>query len=230
MTENLIKGQIIELKVQEEMLRYGFDVSIPTYNASRYDLIVDTGKELLRIQVKKALGKIDNSFTIDCYSSNVSSNSETSKRRYTIEEIDYFATVWKDKTYLIPVDETSYQKTLYEDSDEYLAQNVLASYTRMSDDDLYNYANSKKNHCIRCGAPILSSSIYCTECKHYTERVVERPNRDELKELVYNFSFAELGKQFGVSDNAIRKWCIKENIPSKRSEIKKYSKEEWDKI
>ena len=41
-SENLIKGQIIELKVQEELLRYGFDISIPTYNSSKYDLIADT--------------------------------------------------------------------------------------------------------------------------------------------------------------------------------------------
>ena len=49
LNENLIKGQIIELKVQEELLRYGFDISIPSYNSSKYDLIADTGSELLRI-------------------------------------------------------------------------------------------------------------------------------------------------------------------------------------
>ena len=49
LSENIIKGQIIELKVQEELLRFGFDISIPNYNASKYDLIVDTGKELLKI-------------------------------------------------------------------------------------------------------------------------------------------------------------------------------------
>ena len=39
LNENLIKGQIIELKVQIELLRYGFDVSVPNYNSSKYDLI-----------------------------------------------------------------------------------------------------------------------------------------------------------------------------------------------
>lgn len=57
LTENLIKGQLVELKVQEELLRYGFDISIPAYNASKYDLVADTGSELLRIQVKKSIGK-----------------------------------------------------------------------------------------------------------------------------------------------------------------------------
>ena len=53
LNENLIKGQIIELKVQEELLRYGFDISIPSYNASKYDLIADTGLELLKNTSKK---------------------------------------------------------------------------------------------------------------------------------------------------------------------------------
>ena len=30
-----------------------------------------------------------------------------------------------------------------------------------------------------------------------------------------------------VSDNAIRKWCIGYELPSKKKDIKKYSDEEW---
>ena len=36
-----------------------------------------------------------------------------------------------------------------------------------------------------------------------------------------------IGKQFGVSDNAVRKWCKKYGLPQKVSEIKKYTDEEW---
>ena len=35
---------------------------------------------------------------------------------------------------------------------------------------------------------------------------------------------------YGVSDNAIRKWCDSENLPRKSKEIKSYSDEEWDLI
>ena len=35
---------------------------------------------------------------------------------------------------------------------------------------------------------------------------------------------------FGVSDNAIRKWCKVENLPSKKSDILVYSDEQWTKI
>ena len=43
-------------------------------------------------------------------------------------------------------------------------------------------------------------------------------------------SFVAIGKKYGVSDNAIRKWCDKYNLPRKVSEIKKYSDKDWEKI
>lgn len=35
---------------------------------------------------------------------------------------------------------------------------------------------------------------------------------------------------FNITDNAVRKWCIKYNLPSKKKEIKALSDEEWEKI
>jgi uncharacterized protein YjcR len=32
----------------------------------------------------------------------------------------------------------------------------------------------------------------------------------------------KIGEQYGVSDNAVRKWCKHYNIPSTKKEIKKY--------
>lgn len=39
-----------------------------------------------------------------------------------------------------------------------------------------------------------------------------------------------LAKDYCVSDNAIRKWCIAEKLPSTKKEIKKYTDKEWDNI
>ena len=134
LSENIIKGQLIELKVQEEFIRYGFDISIPNYNASKYDLLVDTGEELLRIQIKKSIGKTEHSFTFPCTSQNVRSNSDSTKHKYTKDEIDYFATVWKDKVYLIPVEECSTEKTLwFEIAKNNYANSCLASNYEMEE-------------------------------------------------------------------------------------------------
>ena len=55
-------------------------------------------------------------------------------------------------------------------------------------------------------------------------------SREELKELIRHNSFVELGRRFNVSDNAVRKRCIKYGLPSKASDIKKISDEEWENI
>ena len=41
--------------------------------------------------------------------------------------------------------------------------------------------------------------------------------REELKELIRNKPFTQIGAKFGVSDNAIRKWCDKFDLPRKTS-------------
>ena len=225
LSENLIKGQIIELKVQIELLRYGFDISVPSYNASKYDLIVDTGKELLKIQVKKSRSKSLTSFTFDCYSQNVG-GAVRNKHKYTADEVDYFATVWEDKVYLIPIDETSMTKTIQFSNQEYLAENVLSSYKRLTDEELYNQS-IKKNSCEDCGCSISTGAKRCVFCQNKAKSK-NIPSKEELKQLIRTIPFTQIGKQFNVSDNAVRKWCDKYNLPRKKSEIEKITEEVWN--
>lgn len=228
LNENLIKGQIIELKVQEELLKYGFDISVPTYNASKYDLIADTGKELLRIQVKKAIAKSYSSFSFSCTTQNVRSASGA-KHKYTEQEIDYFATVWRDKVYLIPVDETSITKAIKFDDEQYLASNILSSYERLSDDDLYNYSQSGKYYCEDCGCEISWGAIKCLPCRN-KERSLNIPEKEELKKLLRTTSFTAIGKQYNVTDNAVRRWCDKYGLPRRSKEIKQLTEVEWESL
>lgn len=228
-TENIIKGQLIELKVQEALLRFGFDISVPLYNASRYDLIVDTGEELLKVQIKKSIGKTEHSFYFPCTTQNVRSKSQKGKHKYTSKEVDYFATVWKDKVYFVPIEEVSLGKTLREDStsEQYLIENIFSHYKFLSDEQLYNYSKKNKNYCQDCGCEIDKNSTRCVSCNNKRFRVVERPDRETLKKLIREKSFTEIGRIYGVTDNAIRKWCDAEGLPRKTSEIKKISKEDW---
>jgi hypothetical protein len=226
LNENLIKGQIIELKVQEELLRYGFDISIPSYNASKYDLIADTGKELLKIQVKKSISHSNSSFTFTCTTQNVKS-STGAKHKYTEDEIDYFATVWQDKVYLIPVDETSLSKTISFNDTTYLAQNVLSAYERLSNEELYNSSHRGKFYCEDCGCEVSYGSKKCLSCRN-KEKSKNIPERNELKSLIRTLSFTQVGRNFGVTDNAVRKWCDKYGLPRRRDDINKYTGEEWE--
>lgn len=97
-------------------------------------------------------------------------------------------------------------------------------------EELY-FVNGKKEWvCQSCGAPISYGAQYCEPCSKIARRIVERPSREELKVLIRSTSFLQIGKIYGVSDNAVRKWCDSYNLPRKSSEIKAYSDEEWDEI
>ena len=39
--------------------------------------------------------------------------------------------------------------------------------------------------------------------------------------------FTSIGKLYNVTDNSIRKWCDKYNLPRRVSDIKKISDEDW---
>ena len=91
----------------------------------------------------------------------------------------------------------------------------------------------EKNYCIDCGKEILKESTRCIQCagKNNSIPIEEmKVTREDLKRLIREKSFLEIGRMYNVSDNAIRKWCIKLNLPKTKSEIKSYSNEEWNLI
>lgn len=90
-----------------------------------------------------------------------------------------------------------------------------------------DYYISPKKVCCDCGKEISSDAIRCKECCAKALRKTVRPTREELKKLIRNYSFVQIGKQFGVSDNAIRKWCVRENLPKNKAIINSYNEEEW---
>ena len=54
--------------------------------------------------------------------------------------------------------------------------------------------------------------------------------REELKNLIRTTPFTTIGIKYGVSDNAVRKWCDKYNLPRTLSDIKQISDEDWELI
>lgn len=85
-----------------------------------------------------------------------------------------------------------------------------------------------KNFCLDCGKEINKESSRCVECNNKKLRFIKnRPSRKELKQLIRNMPFTKIGEKFGVSDNAIRKWCDAENLPRSARKIASYSDEEW---
>lgn len=113
MLESKQKGIITELQVITKFNELGYHVSIPYGENSRYDLIADIDGKLIRVQVKTSRFKDNeqNSIIFACRSTTKNTKISTHKR-YTSEEIDYFATYWNNKCYLVPIEECSVEKTL----------------------------------------------------------------------------------------------------------------------
>ena len=110
-----------------------------------------------------------------------------------------------------------------------IRRNGIVNQSQFNKDSIENFFQQKQvNNCIICGEQINKASTYCSICAKKQQRVVkERPNREELKNLIRTLSFVQIGKNYNVSDNAIRKWCKLEQLPYKKTEINKISDEDW---
>ena len=81
--------------------------------------------------------------------------------------------------------------------------------------------------CKNCGTEISKGAELCAKCYNLSNRKAIRPSRDDLKQMIRNLPFTQIAKQYGVTDNAIRKWCKNENLPTRRCDIEKYNSDEW---
>lgn len=89
---------------------------------------------------------------------------------------------------------------------------------------------AREYFCSECGIKISkdASTGKCPTCAMKARRKVSRPNREELKNLIRTTSFVQIGNLYGVSDNAVRKWCEAYHLPKNVSIIKQYTNAEWE--
>ena len=98
-------------------------------------------------------------------------------------------------------------------------------------DDRNKYTNRKttqRNYCIDCGCLISEHSKRCKKCSNKKNNHRDIPvSRDKLKDMIRTMPFLQISRLFGVTDNAVRKWCLRYGLPKKVKDIKEYSDEEW---
>ena len=116
MIDTKIKGNVTEMESMLAFMKLGYQVSIPFGEDSRYDFVVDINDKLYKIQCKTCSEIIDNEEVVAIRFKTVrqsgSRATNWTRTKYEANEIDYFATSYQGKCYLVPLNECSNEKTL----------------------------------------------------------------------------------------------------------------------
>ena len=82
------KGETALLQVQMRAMENGVILSRPTVEGTRYDLVLDTGGKLERVQVKYGNGSSTQSEGASVVNLTRNNNGTKKVRKYTAEEVD----------------------------------------------------------------------------------------------------------------------------------------------
>lgn len=84
-------------------------------------------------------------------------------------------------------------------------------------------------YCSKCGALItrFSKTGLCAKCCHKRSRKVERPSREELKKMIRSAPFEKIGRIYGCTGSAIKKWCKAYKLPHCKKVIDNFTDDEW---
>lgn len=79
--------------------------------------------------------------------------------------------------------------------------------------------------CASCGKLLnaKTNGDLCGQCYKFSEEhhKVDWPSKEELLNDILTMPIIKVGEKYGVSDNTIRKWCKRYELPHKHSDIKK---------
>lgn len=84
-------------------------------------------------------------------------------------------------------------------------------------DNLYKIEEQNKRKICVCGNKKWKYSLKCRKCANkeigiIKRKVKNRPSKEELENLISTIPYTKIGELYGVSDNAIKKWCQTYNI------------------
>lgn len=96
------RGNITELQVQLEFLKKGYTIFAPVNDGCSVDLVLKTVDGYKGVQIKTA-SPTSTGFRILLYSTKPNTDGSYTKKRYSEHDISFFATVFNDKAYLIPI-------------------------------------------------------------------------------------------------------------------------------
>lgn len=102
-------------------------------------------------------------------------------------------------------------------TENYCGKNIVKGKTGNDKEHYYvtkrEKFEKKCEHCQKVFQTNDKKQKFCSKkCTDEHQRRCVRPSKEELEKLILEKSYKELGRNFGVTDNAIRKWCIRYGI------------------
>ena len=246
-TKNI--GNIGEAAAIAKFREFGIPVYLPYGDNEKVDMLAFFNNRFNKIQVKTCLNLKTDNCSYEVALASFHCNRNVSKVQfYSEDDVDYFVVycVERGRCLLIPIQDVLGQRTITIRFDNFTRKSSIP-------EDKYDFAKvlglkplyqlaketqdyqEKINYCVDCGAVVTTSSNRCISCSAKHRHQVNgsgafQIEREELKNLIRTTSFVSIGKRFGVSDNSVRKWCKTHGLPTKASEIKEYSDEEWNNL
>lgn len=213
------------------------------------------GKDLVKGQIKYCSNQCQMNYQHEQYIQKWKNKEETglsgdyqlskAVRRYMLEKVNYRCEKcgWGEVnpfTNLVPLEihhkDSNYENS-YEDNLEVLCPNchsLTENYRSRGKGRVDRKKYYMTNTCIDCGKLITNTSIRCNECNNKYKiitHLAELPvTREQLKKLIREKPFTEVGRLFNTSDNSIKHWCKNFNLPATKIEINKYDDYEWELI
>lgn len=203
----------------------GYTISIPLNDTQDYDLVVDNGEKLLKVQVKATAQRTPYGYTTVNLTSSGGTKGEVYK---TVKDTNIdilFVLTELQEMYEIPIE--------YIETSKSLNLGPERQCFRVDTRDTFYFLKNKssepkeKKYCSECGAEVSdrNTSGLCVQCANKKQRKVDRPTKEELLQELKNSNFTAVGRKYGVSDNAIRKWCAAYALPTTAAEIKSFELE-----
>lgn len=241
-----------------EFQKIGVQTYLPFGDGSKADLVADFNGKLQKIQVKttSVIDKKHSQYSIRPTTQYALKNKYVEDIHYKKDEVDYFAIVClhRERPILIPANlirhlsvvSIHYYRPLNNQSNVLFESDFIFEeqiepkyidnifYRRYKEEEFQERKKERlekrANRCVDCGKHISITAIRCQECSQKNRRKAERPEREELKQKIRTNSFLDIGKEYDVSDNTIRKWCVAMNLPNKKREIVCYTDKEWESV
>lgn len=66
---------------------------------------------------------------------------------------------------------------------------------------------AERGRCLGCNTPIWETSLRCAKCLGLMLRRADRPCKESLEKMISSMTWVDIGKKYGVSDNAVKKWA-----------------------